>query len=126
MQRCCFEPRAKMRGHFISWPVPIGAEHQGRSTDQPILIPQRASETFLRSTADALPADDILFAVPQAFPDGVLQHRCQHRSRIGGIPHEIPMALATYAPTRGYFLHLKHFSSHRRMREEGNTVYQSW
>src|SRR3546814_17081975 len=100
MQRCCFEPRAKMRWHFISWPVPIGAEHQGRSTDQPILIPQRASETFLRSTADALPADDILFAVPQAFPDGVLNHRCPHRSSIGGIPTQIPKALPNPPPTQ--------------------------
>jgi hypothetical protein len=92
---------------LIPWPVPIGTEQQGGFTGLPIPIPQRASETLLRSTADAVPIDDILLAIPQALPDGVLQHRRKHNSRIGDIPHKIPMALATYAPTRGYFFHLR-------------------
>src|SRR3546814_20672749 len=98
IQRCCCEPGAKMRRHFMPWKVPIGTEEQGGPTGLPILIPQRASETLFRSAADAVPTDDILLAISQALPDGVLQHRREYSYRIGEIPHETPMALAHSTP----------------------------
>src|SRR3546814_17504206 len=91
-----------MRWHLIPWKVPIGTEQQCGHTGLPILIPQRPSETLLRPAADAVPTDDILLTIPQALPDGVLQHRSEHNSRIGELTHEIPMAPATYAPPRGF------------------------
>lgn len=87
--------------------MPIGTEPQGRFTGLPVLIPQRASETLLRSNADAVPTDDILLPISQALPNGVLQHRREDNSRIGKAGHKKPMALATYAPTRGYFFHIR-------------------
>src|SRR3546814_1553678 len=48
-------------------------------------------------------------------------HRREYSSRIGEIPHETPMALATYTPTRGYLFHLRLPSSRRKMRSEEHT-----
>src|SRR3546814_484145 len=104
-----------MRRHFIPWKVPIGMGERGGPTGRPILIPQGASDTLFRSAADSVPTDDILLAISQALPDGVLQHRREDSSRIGEIPHETPMALATYTPTRGYLFHLRLPSSRRTM-----------
>ncbi len=108
-----------MRWHVILWKVPVGAQSQGVLTALPVPPLQRMPEMLLCSTADAVPTNDILLAIPQALPNCVLQHRREYCSRISEIVHEIPIALATHTPAPGYLFRPKHSCPFAKCDREG-------